>query len=283
MKAASLNYRDVMVIKGWYNPKLGLPATPDERWGRCDLGGRDGGGTREGRRPGDVALHRGLDRWAGAGGLRRDDAGYAGGGPGRGAEWCCRREAVVPIPAGYDFAEAATLPIAALTAWSALRTVTQTTAGHTILTLGTGGVSIFALQFAKADGRDGSSSPAVAMRSWGGARGLCADHGVNYRERPDWDQAVLELTGGVGVDLVVENGRGPARWSSLCGRRGPAGRLRTWGALTGTQERVEYGADSDEAAAHRGDLRGQPRIVRSDELLHRTARNQTDHQSAVCV
>ena len=112
---------------------------------------------------------------------------------------------LVKIPAHLSYAEAATLPCAALTAWRALVDVGRVKAGDTVLLLGTGGVSIFALQFARLMGARviiTSSSDDKLER----ARALGAWQTVNYRSTPDWEQPVLEMTGGRGVDLTVEVG-----------------------------------------------------------------------------
>ena len=109
---------------------------------------------------------------------------------------------VVRLPSHLDFVQGATLPIAATTAWNAVRSA-SVRPGSTVVILGTGGVSLFALQFAKASGATViliSSSDAKLERG----RALGADHLVNYRARPDWDAAVLALTHGRGADLVVE-------------------------------------------------------------------------------
>jgi NADPH:quinone reductase-like Zn-dependent oxidoreductase len=109
---------------------------------------------------------------------------------------------VVRLPEHLDFAQGATLPIAATTAWNAVRSA-QVRPGSTVVILGTGGVSVFALQFAKASGATVilvSSSDAKLERG----RALGADHLVNYRATPDWDRVVLETTNGRGADLVVE-------------------------------------------------------------------------------
>ena len=109
------------------------------------------------------------------------------------------------IPEHLSFEEAATLPCAAVTAWNALVHVGRLKASDTILTLGTGGVSIFAIQFAKMHGARviaTSSSDQKLAR----VRQLGADETINYNKTPDWDKEVLRLTGGVGVDQVVEVG-----------------------------------------------------------------------------
>jgi NADPH:quinone reductase-like Zn-dependent oxidoreductase len=120
---------------------------------------------------------------------------------------------LVPVPEHLSFEEAATIPIAATTAWNAIR-AGDIHPGSTVLLLGTGGVSLYALQFAKASGARviiTSSSDEKLER----ARALGADMTINYRATPDWDAKVLELTGGAGVDLVVETGGGETFARSL--------------------------------------------------------------------
>jgi NADPH:quinone reductase-like Zn-dependent oxidoreductase len=116
-------------------------------------------------------------------------------------------DAVVRIPDQLSFEEAATLPCAAVTAWNALTGARPLRAGETVLTLGSGGVSLFALQFAKLFGARviaTTSSDEKAAR----LKQLGADHVLNYRTTPDWHLAVRQLTGGRGVDQVVEVGGG---------------------------------------------------------------------------
>lgn len=109
------------------------------------------------------------------------------------------------LPAGWSFAEAATLPCAALTAWRALMVEARIKPGDVVLTQGSGGVSIFALQFAKAAGATviATSSSAHKLER---LKALGADHLINYKETADWGQAAAALTGGRGVDVVVEVG-----------------------------------------------------------------------------
>jgi NADPH:quinone reductase-like Zn-dependent oxidoreductase len=114
-------------------------------------------------------------------------------------------QSLVRIPDHLSFEEAATLPCAAVTAWHALVEFSRLKAGETVLTLGTGGVSIFALQLAKLHGARviaTSSSDEKLSR----ARQLGADETVNYKTHPNWEKEVLRLTGGAGVDHVVEVG-----------------------------------------------------------------------------
>ncbi|NIH85480.1 NAD(P)-dependent alcohol dehydrogenase [Amycolatopsis granulosa] len=112
-------------------------------------------------------------------------------------------DAVVPVPAHLSFEEAATLPLAAVTAWHALSAGGPLRPGSTVLTLGSGGVSLFVLQFAKLAGARvivTTSSPVKAER----LRALGADAVIDYRENPQWSQQVLDLTGGRGADRVVD-------------------------------------------------------------------------------
>jgi NADPH:quinone reductase-like Zn-dependent oxidoreductase len=143
----------------------------------------------------------------------------------RPANWFTR------APRNWSFAEAATLPTAGLTAWRALKMEGQVQAGQYVLVLGTGGVSIFALQFAKRIGARvvvTSSSDEKLERT----RGLGADFGVNYRRNENWSELVMEITKGSGVDLVVEtSGPGSLPQSIQATRIG--GRIVLVGVLTG--------------------------------------------------
>lgn len=115
------------------------------------------------------------------------------------------QDGLVSLPAHFSYEEGATLPCAAVTAWNALMVSGYVKPGDTVLALGTGGVSIFALQFAKMAGARviiTSSSDEKLER----AKLLGADAGINYRSTPDWDQEVLKLTDGRGVDHVIEVG-----------------------------------------------------------------------------
>jgi NADPH:quinone reductase-like Zn-dependent oxidoreductase len=148
------------------------------------------------------------------------------------------REAVVrpviwftPAPTGYSHAEAATLTTAGLTAWRALVVDGGLKAGDVVLALGTGGVSIFALQLAKAMGAVvvvTSSSDEKLER----ARALGADHTINYRQHEDWGSRVLEWTGGRGVDHVVEVG-GPGTLAQSITTVRIGGHISLIGVLTG--------------------------------------------------
>ncbi|KAF4612334.1 hypothetical protein D9613_003935 [Agrocybe pediades] len=118
---------------------------------------------------------------------------------------CFPAHALVSVPPHLNYEEASTLPCAALTAYNGLMGPKPVKAGDTVLVLGTGGVSIFALQFAVASGATviATSSSNAKLEI---AKKLGASHLINYREKPDWDKEVLKITNGVGVDHVIEVG-----------------------------------------------------------------------------
>ena len=238
VKAVSLNYRDLLVVKGLYNPKLKLPAVPlSDGAGVVSAVGEE----VERVRVGDRVTSHFVSGWI-DGPFRGEYVGTTLGLPKAGLaaeQVVLPAEAVVPVPEGYDFAQAATLPIAALTAWSALVTKGHLEAGQTVLTLGTGGVAIFTLQLAKAMGATviiTSSSDEKLQR----ARQLGADHTINYRTRPDWEKAVLEITDRAGVDLTVETAGAGTLDKSLTATRA-GGTVALLGALTGLKAQINVG------------------------------------------
>jgi NADPH:quinone reductase-like Zn-dependent oxidoreductase len=204
--AASLNYRDLMFVKGTYNPRAKLPAVPfSDAAGEVVAAG--GGVTRW--KVGDRVCPIFTQGWIEgepSAEKNRTTLGAGGGLDGVLREFGAFDESgLVKIPEGFSFEEAATLPCAAVTAWNALVSSGNLKAGETVLTLGTGGVSVFALQFAKMHGARviaTSSSDEKLER----VTALGADETINYKRRPDWDKEVLGLTNKVGVDHVVEVG-----------------------------------------------------------------------------
>ncbi len=230
MRALSLNYRDLLVIRGQYNPNLRLPATPiSDGAGVVSAVGPD----VRGLRAGDAVMTHFVAGWI-DGPFREQYVATTLGLPAAGVaaeRVVLPAQALLPLPAGFDFQQAATLPIAALTAWSALVTEGNLQPGQVVLTLGTGGVSVFALQLAKAMNATviiTSSSDEKLAR----ARELGADHTINYRTRPDWHREVLRLTGGRGADITVENGGAGTLSQSLRATRA-GGVVAMLGALTG--------------------------------------------------
>lgn len=229
VKAVSLNYRDLLVTRGQYNPKMSLPRVPCS-----DCAGEvlAVGDNVLSVKPGDRVCGTFFQDWAD--GPLTDAAGKSAlGGAIDGVlaeKVLLNEQGVVPMPAHLNFEEAATLPCAAVTAWNALTTDFDP-AGKTVLLQGTGGVSVFALQFATAlgakvlitSGRDDKLNRAL---------GLGAAAGVNYKTTPEWEKWARPQTSGAGVDLVVEvGGAGTLERSVRATRTG--GRIALIGVLAG--------------------------------------------------
>jgi NADPH:quinone reductase-like Zn-dependent oxidoreductase len=232
LRAVSLNYRDLLTVEGKYNPKQKLPLIPCSD-GAGEVVEAGEGVTRVA--PGDRVCTVFAPKWL-AGTPTREKMRATLGGPldGTLAEMAVfDQEGLVKFPEHLSAEEAATLPCAAVTAWSALVTEGGITAGDTVLVLGTGGVSLFALQFAKLLGArviaTSSRDDKLAR-----AREMGAADGINYRETPEWGARVKELTGGVGADHVVEvGGAGTLQQSLRAVRFG--GTLSLIGNLAGTK------------------------------------------------
>lgn len=234
LHATSLNYHDLLVANG------GIP-TADGRILMSDGAGvvdAAGEGVTE-FQPGDHVVSCFFPQWAD--GLPWDAVGNFAGTPGDGidgfaVEYAVRAAAAFThAPHGWSHAEAATITTAGLTAWRALVVDGQVKAGDTVLVLGTGGVSIAAVQIAKAMGANviaTSSSDEKLER----VRALGADHGINYRQHPDWGKQVRALTGG-GVDHVVEVG-GPETLAQSITAVRVGGYIALIGVLTGRQGEV---------------------------------------------
>jgi NADPH:quinone reductase-like Zn-dependent oxidoreductase len=236
VRAVSLNFRDLMTVKGLYNPKQPLPLVPCSD-GAGEVAAVGPGVTRV--KPGDRVAGIFAQKWLG-GSLGRAELRSTLGGPldGMLAEQVVLHEdGLVHVPGHLSDEEAATLPCAGVTAWSALVTEGQVRAGETVLVQGTGGVSIFALQFARLAGARvlvTSSSDAKLQR----ALQLGASDGINYKTTPDWDRRARELTGGAGVDHVVEVGGAGTLAKSLNAVR-INGRVSVIGVLSGTATQLD--------------------------------------------
>ncbi len=230
LRAVSLNYRDLMVVKGLYNPKLPLPLIPFSD-GVGEVVAVGSGVTRV--NIGDRVAGIFFQKWL-AGELTAEKAESALGGAivGMLAEYVVLHEdGVVRVPEHLTDEEAASLPCAAVTAWNALFTSGGLKAGDTVLIQGTGGVSIFALQFALLAGARviaTSSSDEKLER----VLQLGASDGINYKQTPDWGKKVRELTAGDGVDYVVEVGGAGTLSESLRAVR-YGGQISLIGVLTG--------------------------------------------------
>jgi NADPH:quinone reductase-like Zn-dependent oxidoreductase len=239
MRAASLNYRDLLVLRGSYGGTAATRIVPiSDGAGEVVAVGR--GVTRfvVGVRVAGIFMQSWLDgplrepHWASALGGARDGV--------LAEQVVLHEDGLVPIPAHLSFAQAATLPCAAVTAWNALFETRRVAVGETVLVQGTGGVSIFALQLARAAGARvivTSSSDAKLER----ARALGASATINYRTTPEWGEAARRLTGGRGVDHVVEVGGAGTLDQSLQAVR-VGGSVTMVGVLTGGSGQVKTSA-----------------------------------------
>jgi NADPH:quinone reductase-like Zn-dependent oxidoreductase len=230
MKAATLNYRDLLTVNGAYGSSYKLPLVPLSD-GCGEVVAVGAGVTRV--RPGDRVATLFFQKWIG-GEPTREALGAALGG-GLDGVWrdamVLSEDGVSKVPSHLSDAEVASLPCAALTAWRSLVVEGGLKAGETVVVQGTGGVSIFALQFAKAAGAQvivTSSSDEKLAR----AKALGADHLVNYKKVAAWSGAVREITGGRGADHIVEVGGAGTLGQSLASVR-VGGHISIIGVLAG--------------------------------------------------
>ena len=258
LKAASLNYRDLLQAGG--NAGL-IPLS-------------DGAGVVEGIGEGVSGWARGdrvvigfMPGWTEGPFSNAKQASSLGGDGVNGVlaeRIAVPASALVRIPDAMSFEEAATLPCAGVTAWAALLERRGLQPGETVLLLGTGGVSIFALQLAKTAGARviiTSSSDEKLER----ARALGADVTINYTSKPDWAAEVLRLTGGAGADIAVDVG-GPGTLNSTLKAVRPDGRISLMGVLTG------FNGPIDTAAILRNRITLQGIYVGSVEMLAKLSR-----------
>jgi NADPH:quinone reductase-like Zn-dependent oxidoreductase len=230
LRAAALNYIDVAIAQQRF-PGATFPMIPvADGAGDVVAIGQDVDGVEVGAR---VVPHF-MPDWTSGPMTQRQIAAMRGITlPGSLAEYVAVPAAsVVVLPAHLDFTQGATLPIAATTAWNGVRSA-GTRPGSVVVILGTGGVSIFALQFAKASGASVILVSSSAEKLERGRR-LGADHLINYRETPDWDTAVLEVTSGRGADLVVET-VGGANFARSLNAAATNGTVFTVGFIAGSQ------------------------------------------------
>jgi NADPH:quinone reductase-like Zn-dependent oxidoreductase len=203
VRAASLNARELSILRGYYP----LPIKPDvilASDGAGEVVAAGEGVTRV--KAGDKIAASIFPHWIDGPFALEYSAQLGGSLDGMLTEFALLPEdAAGPIPDHLSFEEAATLPCAALTAWNALCGSVALLPGQTVLTLGSGGVSLFALQLAKLFGARVIATTSSAAKA-GRLKALGADEVINYQTAPDWHQAVRDLTGGRGADLVVEVG-----------------------------------------------------------------------------
>ncbi|MDP3274375.1 MAG: NAD(P)-dependent alcohol dehydrogenase [Deltaproteobacteria bacterium] len=230
MGAASLNYRDLLMVRGLYNPRQRLPLVP------CS----DGAGTvvavGDGVRDvtvGTRVIPAFAQAWL-SGEPTRELLSSTLGGPLDGT-LCEHRvfdpRALVQVPEHLSLIEAATLPCAALTAWRALFDHGGLLPGQWVLVQGSGGVSVFALQFAKQIGARVIATTSSAEKA-ARLRELGAEVVINYRDEPQWSKRVREVTDSRGVDVIVEVGGAGTLEQSLRAIK-VGGRVSLIGVLSG--------------------------------------------------
>jgi len=230
VKACSLNFRDLGIVRGSYRMPVRENIIPLS----------DGAGEVVAIGPdvvrfkvGDRVAGNFFQRWPGGEPAADAHASALGGGiDGMLADYALLEEdGVVKIPPHLSLEEGATLPCAAVTVWNAMMEHAKLKAGDTILLQGTGGVSVFGLQFAHALGIRAiitSSSDEKLKR----AKALGAALGINYKTTPEWDKAAVEFTGGAGVDHVVEVGGAATLTRSFHAIRA-GGKITLIGGLSG--------------------------------------------------
>jgi NADPH:quinone reductase-like Zn-dependent oxidoreductase len=232
--AASLNYRDLLIAQGKYMRGLKLPLIPlSDGAGEVVEAGAGVSRVRRGDRVAGIFMQNWL---SGEASPYVPRIALGGSVDGMLAEYVVLHEnGVVHIPPHLSYEEAAALPCAAVTSWNAL-TTWMLKPGMSVLLQGTGGVSIFALQFAKLAGARviiTSSSDEKLKR----AVQLGADDCINYKTNPDWDTKAIALTGGIGVDHIIEVG-GPGTLARSMNAVRSGGRISIIGLLTGTDVTV---------------------------------------------
>jgi NADPH:quinone reductase-like Zn-dependent oxidoreductase len=230
VKACSLNFRDLAIARGSYRMPVRDNIIPLSD-GAGEVAEIGPGVTKF--KVGDRVAGNFFQRWSGGEPAADVHKSALGGGiDGMLAEYAVLEEdGTVKIPPHLSLEEGATLPCAAVTVWNAMMEHAKLKAGDTLLLQGTGGVSIFGLQFAHAMGIRAiitSSSDEKLKR----AKALGASLGVNYKTTPDWEKAAMEFTGGVGVDHVVEVG-GAATLTRSFGAIRVGGKVTLIGGLSG--------------------------------------------------
>lgn len=233
VRASSLNFHDFAVVAGMIRTADGRVPMSD---GAGEVVAVGQGVTRFS--VGDPVLSTFFPNWPAGGPTLERLIGVPGDhADGFAAEYVAMpASAFTRPPKGWTLTQAATLPCAALTAWRALMVEARIRPGDVVLTQGSGGVSIFALQLAKAAGATviaTSSSDEKLER----LKALGADHLINYRQEPNWGQAAAALTGGRGVDAVVEIG-GPGTLVQSIQACRIGGHISLIGVLTGVSGEV---------------------------------------------
>ena len=249
LRAVSLNFRDQLVIQGKYNPRMALPRVPvSDGAGEVVAVGAAVTAWKSGDRVVIPFFPAWLDGELTA---AKAASGLGGDVDGLLSEFAViKADALLPIPAHLSFAQAAALPCAAVTAWNGLFVTGNLQPEQTLLLQGTGGVSIFGLQFGAIIGANMillSSSDAKLER----ARAMGAQHTINYRTTPDWEKQVREITNGRGVDLTLEVG-GIGTLPRTLKATAYAGHISLIGVLAGISGEIQLGQILHKALTVRG-------------------------------
>ena len=239
VKACSLNFRDLGMVRGTYRVPIRDNIVPLSD-GAGEVVETGAGVTRV--KVGDRVAGCFFQRWPGGESAPDVHTSALGGGiDGMLADYALLEEdGVVKIPPHLSLEEGATLPCAGVTAWHAMMEHAKLKAGDTILLQGTGGVSIFGLQFAHAMGIRAiiTSSSDEKLRQ---AKALGAAFGINYKTTPEWQKAAMDFTGGRGVDHVIEVG-GAATLTRSFGAIRVGGRISMIGGLSGGATELNPGS-----------------------------------------
>ena len=278
VRACSLNFRDLGIVRGSYRMPVRENVIPlsDGAGEVVEVGT---GVTRV--KAGDRVAGNFFQRWPGGEPAPDAHTSALGGGiDGMLAEYAMLEEdGVVKIPAHLSLEEGATLPCAAVTVWNAMMEHARLKAGDTVLLQGTGGVSIFGLQFARAMGIAAiitSSSDEKLKR----AKTLGAAHGINYKTTPDWEKAAVEFTGGRGVDHVVEVGGAATLTRSFHAIR-VGGKITHDRRLERRRHRTQSRPDLWPPRQRAGHLRRLDADVHGHEPRHRSERDQAGDRQSV--
>lgn len=249
IRAVSLNFRDQLVVQGKYNPRLIFPRVPVSD-GAGEVAAV--GSKVRNWKTGDRVVIPFMPAWL-DGELSAEKAASALGGDVDGLlrEFVVlRAESLLHLPPHLSFEQGAALPCAGVTAWNGLFDSGNLRAGQTLLLQGTGGVSLFGLQFGKIAGANIisiSSSDEKLER----ARTMGAHHTINYRTEPDWEKRVLEITGKRGVDVTLEVG-GTGTLSKTMKATAYAGHISLIGVLAGISGELQIGHILHKALTVRG-------------------------------
>lgn len=240
IKAVSLNFLDLMIVKGDFPTGLPFPYTPG-----CDGAGivTAVGDKVSEWKPGDrVALTYVQNFLSGEGFPLKDAVRIGWQTQGVMADYVkVPAYGLVKLPDSLSFEEAATMPVAGVTAWEGLINIAKIQLGHTVLVQGTGGVSMFALQIARQAGArviatTSSDTKAAKLKALG------ADEVINYKTNPQWQDEVLRLTGGIGADVTLDVGGKDTIRQSLQAVK-VNGLVCTAGGLTGSQITLDVYGD----------------------------------------